>query len=67
MRSEQRPASARLLVDRIEAARLLGVCGNTVSNLIARGELPSLKIGARRLIDVHDINRFIDSRKEVSK
>ena len=67
MRSEQRPASARLLVDRIEAARLLGVCGNTVSNLIARGELPSLKSGARRLIDVHDINRFIDSRKEVSK
>jgi excisionase family DNA binding protein len=67
VRSDRGPTSARLLVDRIEAARILGVCGNTVSNLIARGELPSLKIGARRLIDVNDIHRFIDSRKEVAK
>lgn len=57
------PTPPPLLVDRLEAARLLGVCGNTVGNLIARGELPSLRIGSRRLIDLDDLRRFIAARK----
>lgn len=63
-----RPSTtAPLLVDRREAGRLLGVCGNTIDNLRRRGELPSVKIAARRLFDVADLRRFIDARKGVAK
>jgi hypothetical protein len=54
-----------MLVDRREAGRLLGVCGNTIDNLRRRGELPSVKIAARRLFDVADLRRFIEARKAV--
>lgn len=55
-----------LLVDRREAARLLGVSPGTIDNLRLRKELPSLKLGARRLYDVSDLRRLIDARKGVS-
>ena len=54
---------APLLVDRREAARLLGVSPGTVDNLRLRGELPSMKIGARRLFDVADLRAFVEARK----
>jgi len=54
-----------LLVDRREAARLLGVSPGTIDNLRTRGQLPSVKIGARRLYDVEDLRRFVDARKGV--
>jgi uncharacterized protein YqjF (DUF2071 family) len=54
-----------LLVDRHEAARLLSVCPGTIDNLRTRGDLPSIKIGARRLYDMTDLRRYIDSQKEV--
>lgn len=57
---------APLLVDRREAARLLGVSPGTIDNLRLRGELPSVKIAARRLFDVTDLRRFIDARKAVA-
>lgn len=56
---------APLLVDRRDAARLLGVSPGTIDNLRLRGELPSVKIAARRLFDVADLRRFIESRKAV--
>ena len=56
-----------LLVDRHEAARLLGVSPGTIDNLRLRGVLPSLKLGARRLFDVADLRRLIESKKEVAK
>lgn len=52
-----------LLVDRRKAGDILGVSAGTIDNLRTRGELPSLKIGARRLYDVEDLRRFIDARK----
>jgi len=54
-----------MLVDRREAARLLGVSPGTVDNLRTRGELRSLKIAARRLFDVVDIRAFVDAAKAV--
>ena len=59
-------ASAPMLVDRLEAGRLLGVSPGTIDNLRLRGELPSVKLMARRLFDVSDLRRFIDSRKVVT-
>lgn len=56
----------RLLVDRLEAARALGVSSGTIDNLRRRGELPSVKIGTRRLFDMDDLRRFIEARKAVT-
>lgn len=57
--------TAPLLVDRREAARLLGVSPGTIDNLRTRGDLPSLKLQTRRLFDVADLRRLIDARKAV--
>lgn len=56
-----------LAVDRREAGRLLGVSAGTIDNLRARGELASVKIGARRLYAVDDLKRYIESRKGVAE
>jgi excisionase family DNA binding protein len=56
---------APMLVDKLEAARLLGVSPGTVSNLISRGQLGSIKIGTRRLIERAEILAFIERNKEV--
>lgn len=58
---------APLLIDRREAARLLGVSPGTIDNLRTRGELPSVKIAARRLFDAADLRRLIDARKVVAR
>jgi len=55
-----------LLVDRHEAARLLGISPGTIDNLRIRGELASVKIAARRLYDLADLRRFVESRKGVA-
>ncbi len=44
------PGVAPVLVSIHDAADLLGVCPRTVQNLITAKELPSRKIGRRRLI-----------------
>lgn len=61
------PGAPPLLVDRREAGRLLGISPGSVDNARLRGELPSLKIGARRLFDVADLRRFIEGRKGVRR
>jgi excisionase family DNA binding protein len=58
-------ARIRLLVDRLEAAQALGVSSGTIDNLRRSGELPSVKIGTRRLFDMADLRRFIEERKAV--
>lgn len=60
--STNTPTTAPLLLDRHGAARLLGVSPGTIDNLRLRGQLPSLKIGARRLYVVAELVRFIESR-----
>lgn len=52
-----------LLISKYEVARLLGVCPQTVENLYRRRQLPSLRIGTRRMFTREDIQQFIvDSR-----
>lgn len=60
------PPCSPMLVDRREAGRLMGVSPGTIDNLRARGELPSIKITSRRLYDVADLRKLIDSRKGVA-
>jgi hypothetical protein len=42
---------------------MLGVSPGTVDNLRRRGELPSVKVAARRLFDVADLRAFIARAK----
>lgn len=56
-----------LVVDRRQAAGFLGVSPGTIDNLRLRGELPSVKIGARRFYDVEDLRHFVEARKAVGR
>ncbi len=56
-----------MLVDRREAARLLGVSPGTIDNLRTRGELPSVKLLSRRLFDLTDLRRYIEAQKGVGE
>jgi len=42
-----------------EAARRLGLSARTVASLVLRRELPSRKVGRRRIIPVVDLEAFI--------
>ena len=63
----QRAADRPLVCDRRGAARVLGVSAGTIDNLRLRGELPSIKIGSRRLYAVADLEQFINARRKVDQ
>src|SRR2546426_1033464 len=50
---------AILAVDVPEAARRLGLSSRTVATLVARRELPSHKVGRRRIVEVAALKEFI--------
>ncbi|MCB0387154.1 MAG: helix-turn-helix domain-containing protein, partial [Bdellovibrionales bacterium] len=58
------PMEARLISEE-EAARYLGISKWTVRNLRFRGDLPSIKIQRRILIDRHDLETYITRLKKV--
>lgn len=47
-----------------EVASLLGITDRFVWTLIKRGDLESIKIGARRVVPVESIDSFIERRRE---
>ena len=48
-----------LAVGITEAARRLGICARTVASFLARGDLPSRRLGRRRVIRVVDLEAFL--------
>ncbi len=54
-----------MLIDRIEVARLLSISPGSVDNMRNRGELASVKLGARRLYHVDDLAALIAKKREV--
>lgn len=57
------PSSARRIAYNIdEAALATGLGRTTIYKLIGSGQLGSLKIGNRRLIPAHALERLIDER-----
>jgi excisionase family DNA binding protein len=54
----------RLLVSTAEAAAALGLSHRTVRSLIYAGTLRSIKVGARRLIAVEDLESFVRALRE---
>jgi excisionase family DNA binding protein len=55
--------SGRFFTERTLAA-YLAVSDRTVRNWIARGDLPSYKLGAARRIDPADVESFLARRRE---
>lgn len=50
----------RLLVSPEEAAAMLAIGRSTVYELMASGQLPSVKLGAARRLRVADIEEYVD-------
>ncbi len=48
-----------LAVGMAEAARRLGLSQRTIATLVVRRELPSLKVGRRRIVPVAALEAFI--------
>ena len=46
-----------------EAGRYLGISGWTVRHFIRSGELPEVRQGRRVLLDILDLNQFIEANK----
>lgn len=46
-----------------EAGRYLGISGWAVRHLIWSGKLPEVRQGRRVLVDIVDMNRFIENHK----
>jgi predicted DNA-binding transcriptional regulator AlpA len=52
-----------MLVDARSAAKLLSISERSLWSLSNRGDLPSVRIGRRRLYDRRDLTAFIDRHK----
>ena len=50
--------SEQLAVDMREAARRLGLSPRTIAKLISAGEMPSRKVGRRRIIPIRALEAF---------
>lgn len=50
---------AKLLLTRQESARLMSISLRTLDQLLPSGEIPSCRIGRRRLIARSELERFV--------
>ncbi len=57
--SERTPKHAPMAVYPDEAARLAGIGRTTLYAALAKGDLPSIKIGTRRLVRVDAIREWL--------
>ncbi len=56
----ERLTSRPLAVAPAEAARLVGIGRTRLYEAITKGELPSLKLGSRRLIKLVELENWLD-------
>lgn len=61
--NEMTPKHAPIAVSPDEAARLAGIGRTTLYAALAKGDLPSIKIGTRRLIRVDAIRDWLASNE----
>lgn len=56
-----------LAVGMVEAARRLGLSARTIATLVSRHELPSRKVGHRRLIPVAALEEFVQHDRRITR
>ena len=61
----QQNTSSKLAFTRVEAARVLGVCPNTIDRLRARGLLRPSSATRRPLYPIWELERFLRATSEV--
>lgn len=49
-----------------DASIYLGMCKNTIRKMLDEGKLPFIREGKRILVDIIDLNQWIDRSKEVT-
>lgn len=54
------------LVPADTAERYLSVSSSTLARLTRDGEIPTVRIGRRRLYDLADLDQFVDTRKSAA-
>ena len=54
----------RVALSPAEAALSAGLCERTLSDLVVSGEIPSVKVGRRRLIPVRELRKWLSRRSE---
>jgi excisionase family DNA binding protein len=52
----------KLLLRPIEAAELIGVCRSTIYQMLAAGELPSVRVGSRHLIPADLLRQWVHQK-----
>lgn len=60
------PVPARLISVN-DAITYLGIKRSGLYRLINDGAIPSVRIGGRRLLDIHDLDAYIDQQKKVAQ
>ena len=60
MENDGRTSARRIAVSPSEAAYLAGIGRTRLYEAITNGELPSLKLGTRRLIKLADLEAWLD-------
>lgn len=62
MTSNKAPKITPILVDRQEAAAMLGISKATLERLTAAGHIQSAKIGARRLWSTMELHEYAEAQ-----
>ena len=62
--TQSTPASRARLLSLRDAATYMGLSCWTLRELIWRGELPSVRVGRRVLVDLEDLDSFIERCKQ---
>lgn len=60
--AEKAESDGKLLVDRVEAGRLLGLTGAAIGFLERSGDLVSIRLGKSRKYRLADIQRLVEAR-----
>ncbi len=59
----QRTTTGKLALSPTEAARLLGIGRNSIYSAVARGDIPTIRLGGRILIPKHRLLQMLEEAK----
>lgn len=62
MPRNRKPRPPVLAVSLRDAAGVLGLSHRTIQGMVHRGELPSFKVGNRRLLSIAELRRWVDAQ-----
>jgi excisionase family DNA binding protein len=67
MTSTHKPQIEPITVGALAASKLLGLSERSIAELVSRDEIPSIKLGGRRLFSVEALKAWIAAKVEAAK